>query len=197
MIEQWNSRYSTEEFIYGTQPNKFFVEQLDLIKVGKLLLPAEGEGRNALYAASKGWNVTAFDYSDAARQKALKSAKKQQLHITYKIASFNDFKAEENSFDCIAIVFAHVTDGNRRAYHKKLVSFLKPGGKFILECFSKQQMSYNSGGPKNLDFLYSKEELEGDFMGLSEKNIECKQVTLSEGPLHQGVAEVIRVTGIK
>jgi hypothetical protein len=74
MKEQWNERYSASEYIYGTGPNTWLVEKLAGLQPGKILFPAEGEGRNAVHAARLGWNVAAFDQSEAGRKKALKLA---------------------------------------------------------------------------------------------------------------------------
>lgn len=79
----WNEMYGTEEFRYGTTPNEFFKEKLDKMKPGSVLLPAEGEGRNAVYAATQGWDVTAFDISAQGKEKAVQLAKQHNVSINY------------------------------------------------------------------------------------------------------------------
>lgn len=78
---KWDKRYSSEEFAYGEEPNKYLKQQLDKLKVGTILFPAEGEGRNAVYAALLGWNVFAFDISKEGKKKALQLAKSNNVMI--------------------------------------------------------------------------------------------------------------------
>jgi SAM-dependent methyltransferase len=193
----WDERYGSEEYVYGTEPNNFFKQELQKLKPGKLLLPAEGEGRNAVFAAKLGWEVVAFDYSQNGRDKAFDLAKRNQVSIEYILADYTAFSAVKESFDCVALIYAHVMDGNRAYYHQKLIEFLKPGAHVLLEAFSKEQIHNNTGGPPNLEFLFSKEELASDFNSLSEVHIEALKIKLNEGGFHQGEADVIRLTGVK
>jgi len=103
MQEFWNNRYSEEGFAYGAEPNEFLKESLTALKSsGKLLLPAEGEGRNAVYAAQLGWHVTAFDFSSAAQKKALELAGKRGVQLTYLVADVADADLPCEYFDCMA-----------------------------------------------------------------------------------------------
>ena len=193
----WDERFSAEAYVYGVEPNLFYKKHVDNLKPGKILFPAEGEGRNAIYAAQKGWDVTAFDPSVEGKKKAEKLAADKNVTIDYRINNYEDVQFPENSFDCLVLIFAHMHPLKRQGYHRKLISFLKPGGKLILEGFSKKQINNNTGGPPNIDMLFSKEELEKDFGSLSEVNISETESTLNEGPFHQGIASVIRVLGNK
>jgi SAM-dependent methyltransferase len=193
----WNERYKANDYAYGIEPNSFLKNQLKNVTPGKILFPAEGEGRNAVYAATKGWQVTAFDQSSEGKRKANVLALQKGVKIDYKINNFEFVEFPLKSFDCIALVFAHINPVKREQYHKKLISFLKPGGKLILEGFSKNQINNNSGGPRDIDMLFSEEEMENDFGSFSKLDISEEEVILNEGPFHQGLASVIRVTGIK
>jgi len=197
MKEFWNNRYADEAYAYGINPNSFFESQLKKLKKGRILLPAEGEGRNAVFAAKMGWFVKAFDISDAGREKAIKLAEANEVSIDYEISSYNEFKDEPASFDCLGLIYAHMPGSDRERYHRKMVSFLKPGGIMILEGFSKQQINRTSGGPKNADMLFSKEELSSDFESLNKLEITSLESDLQEGPFHEGRASIIRVTGIR
>lgn len=197
MNDFWNERYGTEEYAYGEEPNSFIRQQLPKLKPGRILFPAEGEGRNAVYAASVGWEVTAFDLSTIGRKKAFQLAVKHNVDIYYLIESFESVSFEKDSFDCIALVFAHIHSGKRKEYHQKLASFLKPGGKLIMESFSKEQIVRESGGPKNPEMLYSIEDMQGDFADFSELQIEKAETNLNEGLFHRGSASVIRVVATK
>ena len=85
MKEFWNNRYSEKEFVYGELPNVFLAEELKKLEPGTIILPCEGEGRNAIYAAQLGWEVRAFDFSESARHKAETLADKKQVDISYSI----------------------------------------------------------------------------------------------------------------
>ncbi|MFK5855841.1 MAG: class I SAM-dependent methyltransferase [Bacteroidota bacterium] len=191
----WNTRYAQKEYVYGKQPNTFFKEQLSKLQSGKILLPAEGEGRNAVYAAKNAWDVTAFDGSSEAKKKAEKFALENNVIINYEIISFEDANYKESTFDLIALIFAHTT--NRRVNHQKLIQFLKPGGILILEGFSKNQINNDSGGPRKPEMLFSRAELETDFFHLSAKEIWEEEIILNEGNLHSGKSSVMRLIGRK
>jgi cyclopropane fatty-acyl-phospholipid synthase-like methyltransferase len=193
MTNIWNERYSSEEYIYGTEPNTFFAEKLIQIKPGKILLPAEGEGRNAVFAAKKGWHVTAFDNSIEGQKKALQLAEKESISISYQIDSYDSVNFPNEYFDCIALIYTHMPSEKRTVYHQKLASFLKSGGYLILEGFSKKQLQYNSGGPKDFEMLFSVEELKSDFNDCNIIQIEETETELKEGTYHDGKASVIRL----
>ena len=197
MVDFWNDRYSSVEYAYGTDPNKYLKFWLHKIPPGKILFPAEGEGRNAVYAAGLGFNVFAFDSSEMAREKALNLAMLKKVTIDYRTFNFNDAHYSANDFDVIVLIFVHAPPEQRHAWHRKLLNYLKPGGRLILEGFSKGQLAYNSGGPANLSMLFSQEEMISDFGELKDLTVEQKIVNLDEGEFHNGRASVIRVTGTK
>ncbi|MDD3322392.1 MAG: class I SAM-dependent methyltransferase [Paludibacter sp.] len=195
MENSWNQRYAQEEYVYGTEPNGFFKEELLKLQPGRILFPAEGEGRNAVYAATQGWKVVAFDSSFEAKKKAEKLALKNNVTIDYQISTIEDFENEEKSFDAIVLIYVH-TD-NREENHRKLVKYLKPGRKLIIEGFSKNQLENNSGGPRNLSMLLSVEELKSDFKTMNDIQFSELDIELNEGLLHIGKASVIRVIATK
>lgn len=197
MSEFWNERYAIKEFVYGTTPNLFFKSQIDKLSPANILFPAEGEGRNAVYAAKRGWNVSAFDSSSEAKNKAEKLAKENGVKINYQLSDMKTIEYPVNFFDCIVLIFAHFHPFERIFFHNRLLSFLKPGGAVILEGFSKKQMQFSSGGPRNFEMLFSKEEIESDFTTLTTIKIEESEVILNEGRFHQGPASVIRMVGMK
>lgn len=197
MKEFWDSRYANEEYAYGIQPNNFLKQELLKLNPRSILFPAEGEGRNAVFAAKNGWKVKAFDFSVSAKGKALKLANQQNITIDYEVAGFDDFKAPPESFDCVVLIHAHTPSDKRNLYHKKIAGFLKSGGTLILEGFSKDQFIRNSGGPKNINMLFSEEELLEDFKELKEIKIESLETELDEGTFHNGTASVIRFIGKK
>jgi len=193
----WDKRYSDEAFAYGTEPNAFFKVELLKLKAGKLLLPAEGEGRNAVFAAMNNWDVVAFDQSEQGKLKALGLAENCQVKIRYDIAGFEEFDFEKEAFDCIALIYAHVPEIKRKQYHRKMMDYLKPGGIMLLEGFSKQQLGNKSGGPGQLEMLFAKDDLLDDFSELETIKLEELDVELNEGDFHKGKASVIRYIGKK
>lgn len=197
MREFWNQRYSMEGFTYGAAPNVFFKEQVDLLTPGKILLPGDGEGRNGVYAATHGWEVTAFDLSEAGKEKATSLAEQHGVTIDYRVVDMGEIIFAPNYFECIALIYTHFSAQVRNLYHRKLVRALLPGGTMILEAFSKQQLGRASGGPKDLDLLYSLEELREDFDGLSSLEIWTEEVDLHESRYHEGPASLIRLVGVK
>lgn len=194
----WNERYQANETTYGVAPNDFFKSQLDGLTPGRLFLPAEGEGRNALYAARQGWQVTATDFSEVARIKALQRALDLNLlNLEYHVQDLNQLELPENTYDAIGIIFVHLPAPTRKHLHAACVRSLKPGGKIILEVFSKNQLQFNSGGPKDFDLLSSLEILQQDFSSLRTDLLEERQIELSEGPFHSGPAQVVRMVATK
>lgn len=198
MKEFWNERYGQSEYAYGTEPNVFFKEQLEqLTQEDTILFPAEGEGRNAVYAATKGLEVTAFDMSEEAKNKALQLAGINKVEINYQTGTLEHLHLSENSFNAVVLVFAHFPTHLRASYHKQFIQLLKPGGLIILEGFSKEQVKHTSGGPKNPEMLFSLKEIENDFDVLETMLLEERVVELDEGLYHNGSASVIRFIGKK
>jgi SAM-dependent methyltransferase len=193
----WDDRFSTEEYVYGTEPNVFFKEQLDKLKPGKLLLLGEGEGRNAVYAAKLNWEVDAFDFSDQARVKALKLAEREHVNINYTVTNLIDYKTGIKSYDAIAIIFFHLERPELVNIFLEAQKALRQGGIIISEVFSVSQIGNSSGGPKDPELLYTVNDFESMFKGLENVYLEECSIELDEGMLHQGKAKVIRYIGRK
>lgn len=201
-LTMWNTRFGKEEYAYGTEPNQYLKEKLENLEPGSILFPAEGEGRNAVYAAQLGWEVSAFDISEAGKQKALKLAGQKQVSIDYKIGELSKLGYQVEQFDAIALIYAHFPPNIRRGYHKLLHTYLKKGGTIIFEGFSKAHLEYKKnnpkvGGPGNLDSLFSIEELKADFNDYEILELKQTTVELNEGNYHVGTGSVIRFLGKK
>ena len=195
--EFWDERYSSIGFVYGTEPNIFFKDELDKLKTGNIVLLGEGEGRNAVYAAVRGWNVDAVDFSIIAKRKALKLAEENSVGINYEITDLSEYKPKSNYYDTAAIIFLHLNPKIRSGVHSKVVDSLKPSGTLILEVYEKEQLGKDSGGPQNIDMLYSKEELRNDFVNMNIIVLEKKIITLNESNQHNGEAVVQRLIAVK
>ncbi|MGB5027334.1 MAG: class I SAM-dependent methyltransferase [Chitinophagaceae bacterium] len=194
MQQFWDQRYVENETVYGNEPNKFFKLFIDLHKPGTLLLPGEGEGRNAVYAASKGWQVDAFDFSQVAREKALDFARGERVIINYELKNIADFKAGKQ-YDAVGLIFVHLPEVLRRKFHQEVYNSIKPGGFMVLEAFAKEQAQLESGGPRDATLLYDAPSLCNDFPFLHMLSCEQKEIFLDEGDYHKGKASVLRMIG--
>jgi len=203
MKEMWNDRYSSEDYAYGIEPNVFLKSVIDTYQLkGKMLFPAEGEGRNAVYAAKKGLDVYAFDISEEGKNKALKLSKQQNVKINYEVGNFFNLDLTLQKYDAAALIFAHLPPPLSAKYHKKIGDLTLPNGLIILEGFSKNHLKLsaenpNLGGPKNIEMLFSKESILKDFTDFEIIQLEELEVPLTEGEFHNGTASVIRFIGRK
>lgn len=197
MKEFWNQRYEEAEYIYGKSPNVFLAKMLMGLPPGRALFPAEGEGRNAVYAATLGWEVVCFDYSEAARGKALALAREKEVEIDYQVSTVEDFSFAPGAFQLVGLFFAHQPPAHRRYLHEQSYHSLQAGGRILLEGFSREQLAYQSGGPRQEDLLFSPEILRADFPLLNIEVLEATETILAEGRYHQGAAHVVHLAGVK
>jgi SAM-dependent methyltransferase len=201
-IDRWNDRYAQAEFAYGEEANNYLKAQLEKLSVGSILFPAEGEGRNAVFAAKLGWTVSAFDISTEGKNKALRWAQTNNVSIDYQVDELPNLPYKEGQFDVIALIYAHFPAEIKSAYHQLLHTYLRKGGLLIFEAFSKKHLDYNSknekvGGPKDVDMLFSKEELKSDFADYAILELTETVIDLDEGLFHKGEGSVIRFVGQK
>ena len=194
--EFWNTHYGTSEYAYGTEPNDFLKEQTFPIN-GKILCLAEGEGRNSVFLAKQGYEVTGVDFSQAGIEKINRLAQENGVEVTTICADLADFDCGENNWDGIVLIFAHLPEVVREKVHHQLYKALKPGGKLVVEAYRKEQLEHQTGGPKTLDLLYSKELLETDLNAFHQLSIEEKTRGVNEGKYHFGTAAVVQVVGLK
>ena len=202
MKEFWNERYKASCYAYGEAPNVYFENCLSQLPAGKILLPADGEGRNGVYAATKGWQVASFDISEAGKSKATILASKKNVNIDYTIVDVNAIQLENEYYDVIALIYAHFHENDRKRLHQKLNDSLKVGGQVIIEAFSKNNLAYVAknpkvGGPKDISMLYNIEDLQSDFPNYKWIELQEIVVDLEEGEYHVGQGSVIRCFGEK
>lgn len=200
--EFWNERYKDSNFAYGKEPNLFFKEQVQKLKPGTMLLPADGEGRNGVFAAKLGWKVTAVDLSKEGELKALKLATEQKVNINYIVDDIEKVEFPDESFDVVALIYAHFSSWKIPTIHKKLTQLLKENGTIIFEAYSKKHLAYKeanpkAGGPGDIDMLFSLAQIQTDFKGFEIQILEEKEIVLNEGEFHQGAGSVIRFVGKK
>ena len=202
IADVWNERYSGSEYVYGEQPNSYLKEQLETLSAGQILFAGEGEGRNAVYAAKKGWKVSAYDISSEGKKKAMQLASKHNVQIDYQVGELHDLNYEKNQFDVIAFIYTHFSAETRSMIHKAVSLYLRPSGFIIMEAFSKNQIKnqikgHSGGGPKNIDMLYSLEDVQNDFDNFKIVELNETEVCLTEGDFHNGIGSVIRFVGQK
>jgi ubiquinone/menaquinone biosynthesis C-methylase UbiE len=203
MKEMWDNRYRAATYAYGEVPNDFFKSSLEKCQPkGRILMPAEGEGRNAVYAAKAGLEVTAFDISVEGRNKALHLAQAENVRIDYQVGDFMEMDFPENHFDAAALIYAHFPLHLLSDYHQRIGRLVKPQGLIILEGFSKNNLPLREknpgiGGPDKVEMLFSEEGIIRDFRNFEALELEEVETELSEGDYHNGIAKVIRFIGKK
>jgi SAM-dependent methyltransferase len=193
----WETRYSAYEYAFGKAPNAFFKSVIDSYEPGKILIPAAGEGRDAVYAAEKGWDVFAFDLSEAGRLKAMQLAQEKNVRIKYDVADVNEVNYHEGFFDMIASVFFHLPLDLRHKFYSNSKRWLKPGGVMVIESFTPEQLQFHSGGPKEVSLLMDAETIVKELADFKVIKIEERETILKEGLYHVGKASVVDFVGMK
>jgi SAM-dependent methyltransferase len=201
-LDRWNERFSKDEYAYGEDPNNFLREQLGKLKPGTILFAAEGEGRNAVFAAMQGWTVSAFDISVEGKNKALRLAEKNEVTLDYQVGELKSLYFKPGQFDTLALIYAHFPPKIKSLYHRTLDGYLRKGGTVIFEAFSKKHLDYLAlnpkvGGPTDIAMLFSIDEFKSDFPDYEIILLEEKEIELHEGAFHQGTGSVIRFVGRK
>ncbi|TVQ04618.1 MAG: class I SAM-dependent methyltransferase [Balneolaceae bacterium] len=197
MQEFWNQRYSLYDYGYGIKPNKFFKSQIDRLSPGKLLLPGEGEGRNAVYAAKRGWEVTAVDFSVKAQIKANRLAVDHNVEIQYIVDNLENAVIPEDTYNAAALIYVQLDSKLFETVMQKVLKSLKKGGTFFMECYSEKQLGRRSGGPKSLNRLYTIPQIQKLLDDLNITYLQEEEIMLQEGEFHQGKAMVIRGVAIR
>lgn len=193
----WDVRFASPEFIYGKEPNEFFKSVIDTLTPGKLLVPGAGEGRDGVYAATKGWDVHCIDQSCEGRNKANALAQEKNVHIAFDVQDIEEANIEEASMDAIASVFFHLPSQVRGRFLYNAIKWLKPSGLLIIQSFTPRQLERTSGGPRDLDMLMEPTEIEqySEWL-IIERSIE-KETELQEGDYHRGIANVTEIIARK
>jgi SAM-dependent methyltransferase len=193
----WDERYSSEEYIYGKDPNEFLANAVDKIPKGKVLCIAEGEGRNAVFLAERGYDVLAVDSSAVGLGKAHKLARERGVTIETIVCDLAHFDIEPEQWDGIVSIFAHVPPQVRKELHQKIVNGLRTGGTLILEAYRPDQLKYKTGGPPTAEFMMTLQGLEEELAGLNfDYGVELDRDVV-EGKFHTGKGAVVQIIGMK
>ena len=193
----WNERYSTAEYIYGTEPNDFLREVSGRIPRGKILSLGEGEGRNAVFLAGLGCDVLAVDQSPVGLEKARRLADLRGVKITTAIANLAKYEITPGKWDAIISIFCHLPSELRRTLYRKVVEGLKSGGVLVLEAYTPAQLQFKTGGPTSLDFLPTLSNLKADLRGLEFERAQELERMVQEGQFHTGQAAVVQILARK
>lgn len=197
MKDFWNDRYARPVYAYGEGPNTFWKHWVDELDPGRALLPAEGEGRNAVYAARRGWTVDAMDQSETGREKALDLAARHGVDVDYRLGDLSTWEPNEDAYDLIGLIYVHLPHELRRKVHQRMARSLRPGGHLVIEAFHVDNLDRRAenpqvGGPGDERLLYTPQMLEHDLRDLDIVHCAREEVDLDEGDCHVGRAVVIR-----
>ena len=193
----WDERYQGDDYVYGTSANDFLQSQVDRLPMGQILCLAEGEGRNAVFLAERGFDVTAVDQSSVGLAKADKLATERGVDITTVVADLADFHIEPESWGGVVSIFAHMPAEARRHLHREVVSGLRPGGVFLLEAYRPEQLEYGTGGPPTTEMMMDLNGLRIELAGLDFDYATDTVRDIHEGRLHSGQGAVVQVVARK
>jgi SAM-dependent methyltransferase len=193
----WDERYSAEEYAYGTTPNKFLEQNVNCIPKGRVLSLAEGEGRNAVFLAKRGYFVTAVDASIVGLNKARKLAEKNDVDVEFIHADLADYDLGENKWEGIVSIFCPLPSSVRKALYKKVMTGLKQNGVFLLEAYTPGQLKYGTGGGNSVDVMQSEESLSLELAGLKFTHLIELERDVIEGIYHTGMGSVVQAIATK
>ena len=194
MGNPWNERFGSEQYVYGEEPNLFIKNQAHRLEKGrKVVCFAEGEGRNAVYLAKQGLDVTAYDYAQNGLKKTEALAESNGVKIETEQKDLIHDSVPDAEFDAAIMVFGHFAKHDQKTVFDKLVHAVKPSGIVMLEVYSEDQVQYGTGGPKTVDMLYDPADLLQWLKGFKVLHFFYGEQERIEGQLHTGTGHVIQV----
>jgi SAM-dependent methyltransferase len=198
-FERWEKRFSVPEYVFGTEPNAFLKAQADVLpKSGTALAVADGEGRNGVWLAERGLGVLSIDWSPTAQAKAQELAKARGVTLRSARVDLTAWDWPAAEYDVVAAIFIQfLTPQERRPAFAGMRKALKPGGLLLIEGYRPEQLNYKTGGPSQVENLYTRALLETEFAGLSELRIVEHDSMTREGAGHVGMAALIDLVGRK
>ena len=197
--QRWEDRFSAAGYIFGTEPNYFLALCRALLpKSGKALAVADGEGRNGVWLAEQGLDITSIDFSPAAQAKAVALAKQRGVDVTFLLADIHDWEYPEERYDLVVEIFTQFsTPAERARKWAGMRKALKPGGLLIIQGYTPKQLQHGTGGPKEVENLYTRDMLLAAFGDLSDVQIIEEEREIHEGTAHGGMSAVIGLTARK
>lgn len=197
--ETWDGRFSTDGYIFGTEPNAWLAAHANLLQPGmRVLAVADGEGRNSVWMAKRGLIVDAFDISPVGVAKAEKLAQQSGVQVNYQIAGVEDFAWKVGEYDAVVAIFIQFADPDTRAaLFRRMKSALKPDGLLLLQGYTPKQLEYKTGGPPNVDHLYTEDLMQEAFGDMDISELRSYEDVLNEGTQHRGQSALIGVVARK
>jgi len=190
--KMWDERFAQTEPVYGEQPNAYLRAQVHRLTPGcKVLVPGDGYGRNGLWLARQGFSVSTVDLSPVGVERARKAARAAGLTMTIEKADLATWQWPIGQFDAVASIFLHLPPEIRPQIHVQMLGALKPGGLLIIEAFTPAQLQHSSGGPKQVELLYTTELLRQDFAVAEALELQEVEIDLDEGRMHRGPSAVV------
>jgi len=189
----WDERYSIDEYLFGKEPAQALLRNEEhLVSGGTTLVIADGEGRNSVYLAKKGFKVTATDNSIVANQKAKSLAVIENVQVDYRLEDFFDINWSEKNYDnvigiCFQFVPHHLIDN----VLMDLRSATKKGGTLLIHGYTPTQLKYGTGGPKDKSLMYTKDTFTNLFHESEIFKLEEYEAIINEGIGHSGRSAMI------
>ena len=191
--EHWDERYGTEELIWKAEPNRFLVEELDALAPGRALDVACGEGRNAVWLASKGWRVTGADFSRAGLAKAQRLATDRGVEVTWVEADVVEWQPPTASFDLVVVMYLHLPAEQRRRALAHAAAALAPGGVLLVVGHDTSNLLKGTGGPQDPAVLFTPEEIVEDLSGLQiERAEQVKRTVVTDAGEATAIDALVR-----
>ena len=189
----WDAIYQPSDYAYGTEPSSFLRQQAFRLRPGmEALVLGDGEGRNGVWLARQGLIVVSADLSRNAHRKAVRLARQHRVRLTFECCDFLERRWRSGRFDLVAAIYLHLPERERRMLHHRMADWLKQGGWLLLEAFHSRQAA-RSGQPEDAELLYTEDIIRQDFHRLEIKELAVDVVTLNEGTMHQGAADVLHL----
>ena len=197
--DRWQTRYATPEYAFGKSPNYFLESCKRLLpRSGRALAVADGEGRNGVWLAEQGLDVVSIDFSTAAQRKAKALAAERDVKVTFELVDVHNWNYPSAAFDVVAEIFTQFSNPADRARKwAGMLKALKPYGLLIIQGYTPKQLEYGTGGPKEIENLYTRAMLEQEFGGLRELSLVEEERDIHEGTSHGGISAVINLTARK
>jgi len=196
---RWDARFAAETYLFGTEPNAFLVGEAGRLKSGwKALVLADGEGRNGVWLARQGLDVTTVDFSPNGLAKARLLAERHGVTIHTVLADLRQWDWPEAAFDLVAGIFMQVFDPlSREAIFVRMKRALKPSGLLMLQGYRPEQIAYGTGGPSTPENLYTEEMLRADFSDFSILTLRVHDSVIHEGSGHDGMSALIDLVAMR
>jgi SAM-dependent methyltransferase len=169
----WDARYAaTAELEWGAEPNRWVAGELADLPPGRACDVGAGEGRNALWLASRGWRVTAVDFSGAALAKGRPLAEARSLPVSWVQADVRRYVVEPGAYDAVLLAYLHLYDAERRAVVRAAAEGLAPGGVLLIVGHDTTNLTEGVGGPREAAVLFTPEDIVGDLGGMADLRVE-------------------------